>query len=87
MHCLGKKTSSFHYLFRIVLLLPPLRPALVRFHSAFQLLIRLQIIQTDHLIAAGHWAFLLRKSIGAEHLFYSFRRERMLTNGPETEQP
>lgn len=70
-----------------MLLLPPLRPALVRFHSTFQLLIQLQIIQTDHLIATGHWAFLLRISIRAQHLSYSFRREGMLTNRPETEQP
>ncbi len=65
----GKKTShvpslnSFHNLLRIVFLLPSLRPALVRFHSAFQLLIRLQVIQTDHLIAARRWTSLFCKSI------------------------
>jgi hypothetical protein len=42
-----------------------LRPALVRFHSALQFLIRLQVIQTDHLIAARCWTFLFCKSIRA----------------------
>jgi hypothetical protein len=61
---LSSKLSSFHNLLRIMFLLPSLRPALVRFHSAFQFLIRLQVIQTDHLIAARRWTLLFCKSIG-----------------------
>jgi len=57
------KLSSFHNLLRIMVLLPPLRPALICLHSAFQFLIRLQVIQTDHLIAARRWTFLFCKSI------------------------
>jgi len=69
-----------------MLLLPPPRPALVRFHSTFQLLIRLQVIQTDHLITTRRGAFLLRKSIGAQHLFYGSCRKGVLTDRPKTEQ-
>lgn len=65
-----------------MLFFSPLRTALGRLHSTFQLLVRLQVIQTDHLIATGHGAFLLRKSIRAQHLSYGFCREGVLTNRP-----
>jgi hypothetical protein len=63
--------------------LPPLRPALVCLHSSFQLFIRLEVIETDHLIATGRWAFLLREPIRAEHLFYGPCREGVLTDHPK----
>lgn len=79
----SSKLSSFHYLLYIVLLLPPLRTALTRFHSTCHILVRLQIIQTDHLVATRHGTLLLREFVGAQHLSNGFCREGVLTDCPE----
>jgi len=76
-------TGSFHYFLRILILLSLPCPALVRFYSTFQLFVRLKVIETDHLITTGSWAFLLRKPIRAQHLSYSRFREGVLTNRPK----
>jgi hypothetical protein len=51
----------------------PPRPALVTLYFTFQFFIWLEVVETDHLITARGWAFLLRKPIRAKDLLNSCR--------------
>jgi hypothetical protein len=78
-----QRLDSFYNLLHVLVFLSSLRSALGRLYSAFQLFIRLKVVQTDHLITARCWAFLLREPIRSKHLSYSPCRERVLTSLPK----
>ena len=66
-----QRLSSFYDLLYVLVFLSSLRSALGRLYSAFQLFVRLKVVQTDHLITARCWTFLLREPVRAKHLSYS----------------